>query len=175
MLTIPQHKLRAVLLAQGDDPRPFTKALWVTERYVMCTNGQRMHLLKHGQEWPHGNLALPLATIGKAAMLDADIAITQRTFAGVAFLPVMGATLPPVEKFMPSLPAVAQIGEIRCAISAKYLQDAQEAISLVAGAGQDDCLHMTPANVWTWSNGEFLVCVAPLGSNGGSVQLKGMV
>lgn len=147
MLTIPQHKLRAVLLAQGDDPRPFTKALWVTERYVMCTNGQRMHLLKHGQEWPHGNVAVPLLAVRQAPALLSDITIDRTTVCGKPFLPVMGATLPPVEKFMPSLPAVAQIGEIRCAISAKYLQDAQEAISLVAGSGQDDCLHMTPANV----------------------------
>ena len=172
MLTLTQRQLRAVLLARGDDPRPFTKALWITERFVMCTDGCRMHLLVHGQEWSHGNVAVPLQ-IAHSATGD-PVVITQRTFAGVAFLPVMGATLPPVDRFLPDLPAQPATGAMRCSIGHEYLSDARQAIDLVRDDGQDPCMHMTDGGAWTWSNGRLLVCIAPLKGDGVQVQLKGL-
>lgn len=174
MLKLTQTQLRAVLLARGDDPRPFTKALWITDRFVMCTNGQRMHLFVHGQEWGHGNVAVPLRVIDSAGALSENVTITKGMFDMLTFLPVMGATLPPVDKFLPDLPAPPATGVIRCAIGHEYLRDAQDAIALMPGDGQDDCLHMTDAGVWTWCNGQFLVCVAPLQDLGHQTQLKGL-
>lgn len=174
MLKLTADQLRAVLLAAAPGDRPFTKALWITEKHVMCTNGHRMHLLYHGQEWPHGNVAVPLRVIESAAGLSENVVITKSTFDMLTFLPVMGATLPPVDRYLPELPTVPTSGPLRCAIDGKYLQDAQQAINLMLGAGQDDCLHMTAAGVWTWCNGQFLVCVAPLQNEGHQTQLKGL-
>lgn len=171
MLTITATQLRAVLLARGDDPRPFTKALWVTERFVMCTHGHRMHLLWHGQHWPHGNVAVPLRIAADTNTTTVDI--DRSVFNGMPFLPVMGATLPPLDRYVPDLPTMATLGPLRCAINGKYLSDAQDAIKAMREEGQDDCLHMTSAGVWAWCNGKFLVCVAPLLNEGHQVQLKG--
>lgn len=159
-MKIPAHILEALLLARGDDPRPFTKALWITAEHVLVTNGHRMHLWYHGQEWVHGDTPVPFA--------KASTEITKG-----AFLPVMGATLPDVERYLPKLPTVPTQGEQHARIRGKYLEDAQEAIRLALGdeEGFSKPLYMTDSGCWTWCNGEFLVCVAPLKET--DCQLKG--
>lgn len=174
MLTVTRDQLHAVLLARGADPRPFTKALWVTEKHIMCTNGQRMHLLWHGQEWAHGNVAIPLSAVLSAeAHALGCTTIGPRTINARPFLPVMGASLPDVDRYLPKLPTTPWVDVQRCSISGRYLLDAQEAIALMIEGEQDDCLHRTNENTWTWCNGKFLVCVATLKNNGHKYQLKG--
>lgn len=170
MLTIPHDVLQALLLARGDDPRPFTKALWVTAQHVLVTDGHRMHLWFHGQEWTHGNTAIPLQLV--APTNHSESVCDKNVWNGTPFLPMLGAVLPAVERYLPQLPTLPSIGVQHCAINAQYLADAQSAIKLVtAQVDATPTLHMTSANAWVWCDGKFLTCVAPLRPT--PTQLKG--
>lgn len=153
--------IKAILLsAAKKDIRYYLNGVLVNEKHIVSTDGHRMTVIAHGQEWEHGDTIIPRETLEMALKLKTKtIEITNTAVGPIAYTPLDGR-FPDYKRVMPALHCGADTGEVFTQINPDYLVDAMQAIKLVTGkTGQSLAL---VNNVFVWSSAQTMVVVMPM-------------
>ena len=155
--------LKAVLLAAGKkDIRSYLNGVHVNKHHLVATDGPRMHIVCHGDDWPHEPVTIPrdaceLAIKGKTATLE----LTPEAIGPISYQP-LGGTYPEYTRVMASGYALGRgvsDGEQFTNAQWEYLRDADAAIKLVTGKKLSPLALI--GNAFVWSNPQLQVVVMP--------------
>ena len=158
-MIIDSKIIKALLLAAAKkDIRYYLNGLFVNNKHIVATDGARMHAYKHGQQWEHGDIIIPIDKVELALkMKTTHIKIEKDSINGIPFGTIDGK-FPDYSRVIPQAPKPAA-GEIMASINPEFLLDACKAVKLVTGAKNYPVLTNTGSNVWVWSSEEFVVIV----------------
>lgn len=159
-MEILTNQLRAVLLAAAKkDVRNYLNGVLVNSRHIVATDGHRMHIAVHGQDWQHGDVIIPREAVELAVKSKAHaLQVTAAQIGNVAFSPVCGK-FPDYMRVIPQ-GGVADVGPLEFAVNPDYLRDACKAIELATGTALANLCMVGGA--LTWGNGVFQAVIVPL-------------
>lgn len=151
--------LKAVILAAAKkDVRFYLNGVMVNGQHIVATDGARLHAYKHGQDWVHGEVIIPIDKVELALkMKTKHIQIEKDYINGIAFTPIDGR-FPDYMRVIPQNQKPAE-GEIMASVNPEFLLDACKAVKLVTGAKAYPVLANVGSNIWTWKNESFAVVV----------------
>ena len=159
-ITITSAQLKAVALAMAKkDIRYYLNGLMINENHIVATDGHRMHIFYHGQQWEHGETVIPREMIDLALKMKAvNVEITGKTINGIPFNALDGR-FPDYRRVIPSGAGGVTEGCIVSNINADYLKDAVSAIKMATGNKRQAFTLSRIDNSWFWSSDVFAVVV----------------
>lgn len=151
--------IKAIILAAAKkDIRFYLNGVLVNATHIVATDGCRLHAYKHGQEWSHGEVIIPIDKVELALkMKTKQIEIFKDHINGVSFTPIDGR-FPDYMRVIPQNQAPA-VGEIIASVNPEFLLDACKAVKLVTGAKAYPVLANVGHNVWVWRSEQFVTVV----------------
>lgn len=158
-MIIDSKIIKAIILAAAKkDIRFYLNGVLMNAQHIVATDGARMHAYKHGQEWEHGEIIIPIDKVELALkMKTKQIKIEKDSINGIPFGTIDGK-FPDYSRVIPQAPKQAN-GGIMANINPEFLLDACKAVKLVTGAKAYPVLTNTGSNVWLWSSEQFVVVV----------------
>ena len=158
-MIIDSKILKAIVLAAArKDMRYYLNGVLINARHIVATDGARMHAHKHGQDWGHGDIIVPIDKMELALkMKTKQIKIEKDSINGIPFGTIDGK-FPDLTRVIPQNPKTTE-GEIMANINPEFLLDACKAVKLVTGAKAYPVLANTGSNKWVWSSEQFVVVV----------------
>lgn len=159
-ITITSAQLKAVALAMAKkDIRYYLNGLMINENHIVATDGHRMHIFYHGQQWERGEIVIPREIIDIVLkMKTVNIEITDKSVNSIPFNALDGKFLD-YRRVMPSTALGVTEGAIVTNINADYLEDAVSAIRLVTGKKRGAFTLSLVGNSWFWSSDAFAAVV----------------
>ena len=160
-----------VLAAAKKDIRYYLNGVFINEQHIVATDGARMNAYKHGQEWEHGDIIIPIDKVELALkMKTKQIKIEKDSINGIPFGTIDGK-FPDYLRVIPQSPKTTE-GEIIANINPEFLLDACKAVRLVTGAKYYPVLANTGSNKWVWSSEQFVVVVMGVNEKVGPPSLE---
>lgn len=158
-MIIDSKIIKAIILAAAKkDIRYYLNGVLINARHIVATDGARMHACKHGQEWEHGDIIIPIDKVELALkMKTKQIKIEKDSINGIPFGTIDGK-FPDYSWVIPQNPKTTN-GEIMANINPEFLLDACKAVKLITGAKRYPALANTGSNKWVWSSEQFVVVV----------------
>ena len=158
-MIIDSKIIKAVILAAAkNDVRSNLNGVFINARHIVATDGARMHAHKHGQEWEHGDIIIPIDKVELALkMKTKQIKIEKDSINGIPFGTIDGK-FPDYLRVIPQNPKTTE-GEIMANLNPEFLLDACKAVKLVTGAKCSPVLVNTGSSKWVWSSEQFVVVV----------------
>ena len=154
--------IKAILLsAAKKDIRSYLNGVLINEKHIVSTDGHRMTVIAHGQEWEHGDTIIPRETLEMALKLKTNTIEITPTAAGVVVYTPIDAKFPDYKRVMPNLELGIEVGEMFTQVNPDYLIDAIKAIKFVKGVSAGESLAMVDGK-WVWSDSELLIVVMPM-------------
>lgn len=159
-ITITSTQLKAVALAMAKkDIRYYLNGVMINENHIVATDGHRMHIFYHGQQWDHGETVIPREIVDLALkMKSSNIEITDKAVNGIPFNALDGR-FPDYRRVIPSSAGGVTEGGIVSNINADYLKDAVSAIQSVTGKKRQAFTLTLVGNSWFWSSDVFATVV----------------
>lgn len=151
--------IKAILLAAAKkDIRHSLNGLMVNDRHIVATDGARMHAYKHGEEWGHGEVIIPVDKVELALkMKTKQIKIGKDNINGIPF-DAIDSKFPDYSRVIPQAPKPTE-GEIVASIDPEFLLDACKAIKVIAYTEHYPVFANVGNNTWVWSNEYFIAVI----------------
>ena len=151
--------LKALLLAAGKkDIRYYLNGVHVNSKYLVATDGRRMHVITHGGDWPRDPVTVPRDVVELAVKAKTlELTLTTDALGAISYKPVGG----PYPNYMRIIPTQTEVvtGERYADLNPDYHHDAVKAIQTATGFKNAALSHV--GNRWYWCNGRMAVVVMP--------------
>lgn len=158
-MQVKTNDLKALLLAAGKkDIRYYLNGVHVNSKHLVATDGNRMHVIAHGGDWPHDPVTIPREVVELAVKAKTlELTLTTEALGAICYKPIDG-TYPDYTRVLPASSDVVT-GERYADLNPDYHHDAVKAIQ--AATGFKAAALSQVANYWYWCNGRMAVVVMP--------------
>lgn len=160
MLILSTYLKAALLAAAKNDIRAYLNTVAINDRHIVCTDGNRAHIIKHGGDWGHGTVLIPRSAVELALKAKSiSLEVTPTTVGPVSYSQAAGV-YPDYMRIASGFSQGATSGPLVASLQPDQLRDAVAAVKLVTGSGHLALSFL--GGTWRWSDGRIAVVVCPL-------------